>query len=195
MERTKILLVILLLVAAFALVFTSARAPTVADQSTPGLLPADQIKPAPDFTLPDAASGQLFHLADQTRTRPIVLDFWATWCGPCREELPHIQSLSKRYAGRVGFYGINSSDSLANITAFARQERYTFPMLSDARSQVATQYGANSIPLLIVIDTHGKVRSVTNGFDPDIDASLPKVLDALLAERRTPKQTAHDQSR
>jgi len=180
MERTKVLLIILLLVAAFTLVFTSARRATVADQTALGLLPADQIKPAPDFTLPDAATGQPFHLADQARTRPIVLDFWATWCGPCREELPHLQALSERYKGRVGFYGIDSNDPPRDIAAFARQNSLTFPMLSDAKQQVAGQYGMTSIPLLLVIDTHGKLRSVTDGFDLDIDTNLPQVLDAVL---------------
>lgn len=110
-----------------------------------------------------------------------MLDFWATWCGPCREELPHIEALSKRYAGRVGFYGINSSDTPADMATFSRQEGMTFPMLSDRQRHVAAQYSADAIPLLIVIDTRGKVRSVTDGYDEQIKTTLPKVLEALLA--------------
>ncbi len=111
-----------------------------------------------------------------------MLDFWATWCGPCRAELPQWKTLPK-YAGRVGFYGINSSDPPPNIVVFNHQNGLTFPTLSDARHQVAAQYGADAIPLLIVIDTHGKVRSVTVGYDSDLETNLPKVLDALLKER------------
>ncbi len=178
MERTKTLLVILFVVAAFALVFLSVRPPSLADDSGTGLLPPAQVKNAPDFTLQD------FHLQAQVKAKPIVLDFWATWCGPCREELPHLEALSNRYAGRVGFYGINSSDTPADIAAFSRQEGMTFPMLSDTQHHVAAQYGADAIPLLIVIDTHGKVRAVTEGYDEQIDTNLPRVLDALLAEKK-----------
>ena len=184
MERTKLLLAILLVVAAFAFVFTSVRPAMVADETTPGLLSTEQVKPAPDFTLPDAATGKPYHLQAKAQARPVVLDFWATWCGPCREELPHLVTLSKRYAGRVDFRGINSSDAPPRVVAFTKANGISFPTLSDAGHQAAAAYGANAIPLLIVVDTHGKVRSVTDGFDPDIDRNLPKVLDALLAERK-----------
>ena len=184
MERTKLLLAILLVVVAFALVFTSVRTATIADNTTPGLLPAEQVKTAPDFTLPDAATGKPYHLQAEAQARPVVLDFWATWCGPCREELPHLVTLSKRYAGRVDFRGINSSDPPPRIVAFAKTNGISFPNLSDARHQTAAAYGADAIPLLVVVDTHGKARSVTDGFDPDIDTNLPKVLDTLLAERK-----------
>ena len=177
MERTKKLLAILFVVAAFAFVFTSVRPPSIADDSASGLLPAAQIKNAPDFTL------QNFHLLTQAKTQPIVLEFWATWCGPCREELPHLEALSKRYAGRVGFYGVNSNDTPANIATFARQEGLTFPMLSDAQGKVSGQYGAEEIPLLLVIDTHGKVRAVSLGYDEQVETNLPNVLDTLLKEK------------
>ena len=176
MERTKTLFVILLVVAAFALAFVSVRPFSVADASGGGLVPAAEAKTAPDFTLQD------FHLLTQAKAQPVVLDFWATWCGPCREELPHIEALSKKYTGRVGFYGVNSNDTPKDIATFSRQEGMTFPMLSDAKQTVARQYGVEAIPLLIVIDTHGKVRAVSEGYDSEVEQSLPKVLDVLLKE-------------
>jgi thiol-disulfide isomerase/thioredoxin len=189
MERTKTLLALLLVAAAFALLFTSVRRARVADAAARGPVPAGQTKPAPDFTLPLAATGRPVRLGDAARTQPVVLDFWATWCGPCRQELPHVEALSRRYAGRVAFYGVNSSDSAKNIAAFTRQEGLTFPTLSDARHSVAFLYGADAIPLLVVVDTRGRVRYVSNGYDPseNIESELSKLLDTLLAEqRRTP---------
>ena len=189
MERTKNLLAVLFVAAAFGLLFLSVRAPTVADQAARGLIAAGAAKPADDFTLPDAATGRPLHLRDAVKTGPVVLDFWATWCGPCRAELPHLQALSRKYQGRVAFYGVNSSDTPSIIAAFAKQSGLTFPLLSDAGQTVQTRYGADSIPLVVVVDTQGRVRSVVSGYDPDenIETSLSKTLDALLTEqRRTP---------
>jgi len=189
MERTKTLLAVLFVAAAFGLLFFSVRKSKVADQTAPSLIAAGAAKPAVDFTLPDSLTGRPFHLQDAAKATPVVLDFWATWCGPCRAELPHLQTLSRKYQGRVAFYGVNSSDSLPDIMAFAKQSGLTFPMLSDVKQNVLFLYGADSIPLLVVVDTHGRARSVVSGYDPDenIEVSLSKTLDALLAEqRRTP---------
>ena len=189
MDRTKNILAVLFVVAAFALLFLSVRSSKIADEAAPGLTAVDAAKAAVDFTLPDAATGRPLHLRDAAKASPVVLDFWATWCGPCRAELPHLQTLSGKYQGRVAFYGINSSDAPPDTMAFARQNGLTFPMLSDERKSVAFLYGVDTIPLLVVVDTQGRVRSVVSGYDPNenIETSLSKTLDALLAEqRRTP---------
>lgn len=189
MNRTKTLLAILFLAAAFALLFTSVRSSKIADGAAPGLVAAGAAKDAVDFTLTDAATGRPLHMKAAAQQSPLVLDFWATWCGPCRAELPHLQSLSGKYRGRVAFYGVNSSDTSPDIVAFAKQNGLTFPMLGDREHAVVFLYGADSIPLLVVVDTQGRVRSVASGYDPNenIETSLSKTLDALLAEqRRTP---------
>lgn len=186
MDRTKTLLAILFVAAAFALLFSSVRSSKIADEVAPGLVAAGAAKDAVDFTLPDAATGRPLHMKAAARQSPLVLDFWATWCGPCRAELPHLQSLSQKYQGRVAFYGVNSSDTPPSIRAFSKQNGLTFPMLSDAQHTVAFSYGADSIPLLVVVDTEGRARSVVSGYDPDenVETSLSKTLDALLAEQR-----------
>ena len=183
MERTKLLLAILLVVAAFGTLFASVRRTSIAD-TVPGLVAASAAKPAPPFTISNAATGKPFSLTTAATTQPVVLDFWATWCGPCRAELPHLQALSQKYQGRVAFYGINSSDTPKVTAAFARQNRLTFPMLSDTDHHVAFLYGADAIPLLVVVDTHGKVRAVTDGYSENVEAELSKTLDALLAEEK-----------
>ncbi len=186
MERTKTLLAILFVAAAFALLFLSVQTSKVADLGAPGLIAVGKAKDAPDFTLPEAAGGQPFHLQGAAKAQPIVLDFWATWCGPCQLELPHIEALSQKYRGRVAFYGVNSSDAPAQIVPFVKAKGLTFPTLSDAKRTAAFLYGADAIPLLVVVDTQGKVRSVVSGYDPNenIEISLSKTLDALLAEQK-----------
>ena len=186
MQRTQIVPVILLLLVAFGFLFLSVRSSTVADQDDGNLklLPQKQVQPAPDWTLTDAASGRPVRLSDEARRRPVVFSFWATWCGPCREELPHLDRVAQKYQSRVAFYGVNSSDSPAAIKTFAKQNGLHFPMLSDSKRTAATDYGAESIPMLVVIDQQDKVRAVTVGYDPtgDIETSLSKVLDTLLTQ-------------
>lgn len=180
-DRAKFAAVLLFLAAAMTFLMTSVRReePGLALQST------REAKPAPDWTLPNAATGAPVHLQAEAAQRPIVLSFWATWCGPCREELPHIERLAQKYQGRVGFYGIDSSDSPANIATFARQERLTFPMITDSHQVAASAYGADAIPLLAVVDARGKLRVTSIGYDPSVnlETSLSKILDALLSER------------
>ena len=185
MPRTKLLLTILLVVAAFAALFASVRRAGIADGNAPGLIAASAAKPAPPFMIKNAATGQPFVLTEAAKSGPLVLDFWATWCGPCQAELPHLETLSKEYRGRVAFYGVNSSDSPRVAAAYARENNLTFPMLDDADHHVAFQYSADSIPLLIVIDTQGKVRAVTEGYSENVEAELSKTLDILLAEEKS----------
>ncbi len=185
MERPRLITAALLAVVAFGFLFLSVRSARVADdgQTAAAPLPPAQVKHAPDFSLPDAASGQIVRLSEQTKLGPVVFAFWATWCGPCHDELPHLEQVSRRYKGRVAFYGINSDDPPAAVLHYAFQNSLTFPMLSDAARQAATRYGVDAIPMLVVVDTKGNARAVTVGYDPseNLETVLPKLLDTLLA--------------
>ena len=184
MPRTKLLFAVLLAVAAVAALFISVRRAGIADEPVPGLIAVSSSKTAPPFVINNAATGKPFSLAAEAKARPLVLDFWATWCGPCQAELPHLETLSRKYQGRVAFYGVNSSDPPKIAAAYARQNNLTFPMLSDADHHVAFQYGVDTIPLLLVVDTQGKVRAVTDGYSTDVEAELSQTLDALLTEEK-----------
>ncbi len=186
MDRTKNTLAVLFVAAAFGLLFFSVRTSKIADQTSRGLIAAGDAKPAVDFTLPVAATGRPLRLANAEKAGPVVLDFWATWCAPCQAELPHLETLSRKYKGRVAFYGVDSSDTPHIIMAFTSQSGLTFPTLSDPNHSVSFLYGADSIPLLVVVDGKGRARSVVNGYDPNenVEVSLSKTLDALLAEQR-----------
>ncbi len=186
MERAKLPLVVLMVLIAFGFLLTSVRTNMVADdgEASLALLPAAKVTQAPDWTVPDARTGQNVNLRAQSRLRPVVFSFWATWCGPCKQELPHLQRVYERYGSRVAFFGVNSDDTPAAINAFAQRNRLTFPLLADVRHEAAVRYGVQSIPLLVVVDTQGNIRAVSNGYDPseDLEASLPKLLDTLLAK-------------
>lgn len=181
-ERSHVIPAVLLVAVAFGLLFFSVRSVKIADAGADGLrlLPPAQVQTAPDWALPDASTGQIVRLSEQAKRGPVVFSFWATWCGPCRAELPHLEQLSHKYAGRVQFYGVNSDDPAPVMPSFASRLGLTFPMLSDAKRDAETQYGVEAIPMLVVVDSRGKVRAVSVGYREDMEEALSKILDTLL---------------
>jgi thiol-disulfide isomerase/thioredoxin len=110
---------------------------------------------AADFQL-KSVSGEAIRLSD-LRGSVVVLDFWATWCGPCRRELPIVEKLRTEFAGKVQFLGINDEDK-GMVTAFLKKNDYQLSVLMDGRRDVHRQYGISGIPTLLVIDRSGVIR-------------------------------------
>jgi len=146
------------------------------------VFPADEQLDAPDFSLHDVKTGAATQLSTAVKTRPVVFSFWATWCGPCNQELPLLEALSKKYNGRVSFYGINSDDDPATIRKFIAAKGFTMPMLEDSGKIASSAYSVQGIPRLVVVGTDGKIKYQVDGFDPDEDQFLPTILDQVLAE-------------
>ncbi|MBE2198177.1 MAG: TlpA family protein disulfide reductase [Anaerolinea sp.] len=141
---------------------------------------------APDFTLPDA-EGNLVSLFDYVQReagdgasgdrasddgassdgpsggRPVILNFWASWCGPCRIETPHFQELSLRYRDQVAILGINQGEGLSTITDFKVSFGLTYPLLYDADNGVNSVYNVFNLPTTIFIDRAGVVQEVYVG--------------------------------
>ena len=113
---------------------------------------------APNFALPDR-TGRTYTLASFSG-RPVLIDFWATWCGPCRQTMPEVESLHRRYAGELQVVGINIEGNSADVLAYLDQGGYTFRVLFDSgnwESVVASDYGVNSIPHTFLLDRSGRV--------------------------------------
>lgn len=113
---------------------------------------------APDFSLPDR-SGRSYSLAD-FRGRPLLIDFWATWCGPCRETMPEVEALHKKYRGRLQVVGINIEGRSPDVFSYLDRGGYSFQVLFDSGnwdSVVATRFGVSSIPRSFLIDRDGRV--------------------------------------
>ncbi|HEX5228199.1 MAG TPA: TlpA disulfide reductase family protein [Bryobacteraceae bacterium] len=115
---------------------------------------------------------------DQTRGKVVVLDFWATWCPPCREELPYVVKLRQEFAGKVEFYGINDEDS-GTVKDFLRKHSYDMTVLMDGKRQVHRQYGVSSIPTMLIIDKQGVIREHFIGSRSE--AKLRQALETVVA--------------
>ena len=120
---------------------------------------------APDFTMLDK-DGNTVKLSDFVG-KPILLNFWASWCGPCQSEMPHIQKFYEQYGEAVHFLIINCTDgsreTVDTAKAFMEEAGYTFPVYFDTTSYGAYAYGASSIPLTYFIDADGNLLAYYRG--------------------------------
>ena len=129
-------------------------------------VPALAIVPAsiaPDFTL-RTLNGPNLRLQEQ-RGRVVMINFWATWCGPCRQEMPHLNSLYQKYkASGFVLLGVNVDDDTRNAAEVAAKLGVTFPVLLDTDKQVSRRYDLATMPSTVLIDRDGKVRYVHRGY-------------------------------
>jgi cytochrome c biogenesis protein CcmG/thiol:disulfide interchange protein DsbE len=132
---------------------------------------------APGFDLPLlAADGQL-DLAD-LRGRPAVVNFWASWCPPCREEAPALNRLARQWQARgVRFVGIDFNDASDSARSFARRHDVRYTLLRDTDSRVTDRYGVTGPPETFVLDRRG--RAVAHFAGPIVDDVLPRFVAAL----------------
>lgn len=118
--------------------------------------------PAPDFEAP-LLGGDSFSLA-AARGTPVVLNFWATWCGPCRNEMPALENAAQRYEGKVAFLGVDQGEDAATIQGFLDELGLTFPIALDEDQAVgADLYNVTGLPTTYFIDGEGTIRRVWMG--------------------------------
>ncbi|MBL9130846.1 MAG: TlpA family protein disulfide reductase, partial [Verrucomicrobiaceae bacterium] len=123
-------------------------------------------KDAPNFTLPLLAGGD-FDLSKE-RGKVIVLDFWATWCGPCVKSLPDmIAKMGEFDAKKVRFIAVNQAEPSEQIKRFLETRGWKMEVVLDGFQRVGQQFGVEGIPHTVVIDTEGKVAFVKTGYSPD----------------------------
>ena len=133
-------------------------------------------RPAPAFRLP-LFDGGSFDLAE-ARGKPILINFWASWCVPCEEEAVTLERASRAYAGRVVFIGVDVQDTEANARAFLRKFGVSYPNGHDASGEIAVEYGMSGVPESYFVDRDGRVVRKWQG--PVDDARLRGFLEELL---------------
>lgn len=123
---------------------------------------AKEQKPAPDFTLPTLKPyrsewGKSLTLSKLVGSKPIVLNFWASWCPPCRREAPMLEAAWQDYKDRVLFVGVDFQDGEEAALVFIREHNLTFPSGSDLQGRIGVDYGVYGLPETFFITKGGKV--------------------------------------
>ncbi len=136
---------------------------------------------APDFAL-KSNTGENLRLSEH-RGDVVMVNFWATWCGPCRQEMPLLEELHSRYE-RVGFslLGVNIDDNSSKAMNMAKELGVTFPVLFDSRKEVSKLYQVDAMPVTVLIDREGTVRYVHQGYKPGYEDKYLDQIRSLLRE-------------
>ena len=137
--------------------------------------------PAPDFTL-KAADGRNTRLQEQ-RGQVVLVNFWATWCGPCRQEMPHLNRLYDKYRNS-GFtlLAVNIDDDPRTAISTATKMGLRFPVLLDTDKAVSKRYDLGSMPATVLIDRDGKVRFLHRGYREGMELSYEQQIRDLVKE-------------
>lgn len=138
---------------------------------------------APDFTV-EMLDGQKVTLS-QLRGKVVLVNFWATWCPPCREELTHVKTdIIDRFAGMdFVFLPISRGETREEVAAFRQKMNYTFPMGLDPEQNVYKKFASNFIPRNFLIDRNGTVVAATVGFEADEFKSLIEQIQMTINAR------------
>lgn len=146
--------------------------------SAMGLIVLKEKPAAPDFTLTDK-NGKKVTLSS-FRGKVVLLNFWATWCPPCRQEMPSMEKLFQSFHDRTDFVmlAVDSQEPLTTVEPFLKKYGYTFPILLDTTGEVGSMYSVTGIPTTYLIDAQGRVIAGKVGAH---DWTIPAVADGLNA--------------
>jgi peroxiredoxin len=136
---------------------------------------------APNFTL-KSNSGKNVKLSE-LRGQVILLNFWASWCGPCRQEMPLLEKLQKRYSA-LGFtvLGVNVEEDPSKAKTLLKDISVSFPILFDTQNKVSKQYKVSAMPSTVMIDRDGNMRYLHKGYKPGDEAQYMKWVKQLIRE-------------
>ena len=192
MEKTYRILKLLIFVLLFAVLMVGAYVlynnlsaealpqQTLAAQAATD--PTQNATAAPDFTV-YTQDGTAYKLSD-FQGKPVILNFWASWCGPCKMEMPDIQTSFDTYGEKIHYLTVNltdgSQETVESASAYISEEGYTFPVYYDTSIEAAMAYGVNAVPVTYFIDAQGNFVAYYQGAMSE--SILQQGVDMLLSE-------------
>lgn len=135
--------------------------------------------PAPEFSL-SAQSGGKHASLEGAKGKVAVVDFWATWCAPCKASFPKYQALAQKYSDDVVVIGISEDDENDGIKTFAQETGASFLLAWDEDKSVAGRYHPDSMPTSFIVDKSGLVRFVHSGFRAGEEKDIERELKSLI---------------
>lgn len=136
---------------------------------------------APDFTL-KSMSGVNYNLLEQ-RGNIIVINFWASWCGPCRKEMPVLQSFQDEYEDLgISVWGINVEQENQAGRDFLNDIKVEFPIFFDSNNAISAAYQVEAMPTTVLVDRNGKIRFVFRGYKAGYEKKYAKAIKGLIRE-------------
>lgn len=136
---------------------------------------SDKAKPAPP--LPSAVLQPPKTTLASLQGRPAIVNFWASWCGPCRKEAPELERFDRSIHGSAQLVGVDYTDQGDAARSFIQQYGWTFPVLSDPDGIYGARYGINGLPTTVVLNSQGRIIQVLSG--PQSAADLRQALQAV----------------
>jgi peroxiredoxin len=159
------------------------------DAQTPAQSASSTGTNAPDFTASDV-DGKTFHLSDHLGKSVVLLDFWSTFCEPCKAEFPHLRALydDKKSKGfLVVGVAMDGPETIADVHAFVKRFELDFPVVTDDDSRIASLYDPKkSMPLSVLIGRSGKIAVVREGYNPGEEKLVAADVEKELAAPATP---------
>lgn len=137
--------------------------------------------PAPDFTL-KSQGGSNYKLSE-LRGEVVMINFWASWCGPCRQEMPYLEELYARYKD-MGFtiLGVNIEEDSSKAQSLLKDIPVSFPVLFDTQNEVSRLYQVSAMPSTVMIDRDGNMRYLHRGYKPGYEQDYQEQIRTLIKE-------------
>ena len=136
---------------------------------------------APDFSSPDLSDHSIA-LSSYRGQKVVLMDFWATWCGPCRMAMPGLQELQEKFKDHgLEILSINQGETAEQVRNFIQRKKYSFHVILDQDGAIGGQYGVRGIPTLVLVDKKGVVQWLRVGYSEN-DDELRQLLERLTKE-------------
>jgi thiol-disulfide isomerase/thioredoxin len=154
----------------------------VAAPSAPVLASGEATGPAPDFVL-DSNTGRPVKLSG-LKGQVVMINFWASWCGPCRQEMPLLESIYKQYKDKnFTLLGVNVEPDPKAATDWLKKTPVSFPVLYDVKSDVSNLYKVAGMPSTVFVDKKGNLRVIHRGYKPGDENEYMNSIRMLMRER------------